>query len=275
MIPFDLHSHCDLSFDGVSSAEDMVSTAVSLGIRYYALTDHVDLGDHADPDFDLAATVNGSREQIPPLRERYADRITLLYGVELGQPAHEPELAEKLLSENGYDFVIGSVHNIRGYDDFYFLDYTKLDVTKLLDAYFEELRETAEWGRFDVLAHITYPLRYITGEYGINVDMNRYSGVLDDTFRALIRNGCGIEINTSGLRQKIGVTMPDLPIVKRYRELGGEILTIGSDAHRTDDLGKGISEGIAVAREAGFDRVCVFVKRKPTYIDTANVQKGR
>ncbi|MBP5605174.1 MAG: histidinol-phosphatase HisJ family protein, partial [Ruminiclostridium sp.] len=173
-IPFDLHTHCDLSFDGSSSAEDMVKQAITLGLKYHALTDHVDLGEYPDPDFDLEATVNGAREQIPALKNKYADKITLLYGVELGQMCHEPETAGRLISQNSYDFVIGSVHNIRGYEDFYFLDYTKLDVTALLDAYFEELLETAENADLDVLGHITYPLRYIAGEYGINVDMSRY-----------------------------------------------------------------------------------------------------
>ena len=264
---FDLHSHCDLSFDGKSSAEEMVRRAVELGVMYYALTDHVDLGDHADPDQDIETTVNGAREQIPELRKRYADKVTLLYGVELGQAVHEPETAERLLRENGYDFVIGSVHNVRWYDDFYFLDHNKLDPIKLLDIYFDELLETAEWGKFDVMAHITYPLRYIVGEYGIKIDMQRWKGRLDEIFRALIRNGCGIEINTSGLRQKLNRLMPEASMVKRYRELGGEILTVGSDAHCTDDLGKGIEEGIAAAREAGFDRIAVFKNRKPTFVE--------
>ena len=265
-IPFDLHSHCTLSFDGISTAEDMIKQAVKLGIKYYALTDHVDLGDHPDPEFDLGATVNGAKELIPPLQEKYADRVELLYGVELGQPTHEPELAGKLLRENDYDFVIGSIHNIRGHDDFYFLDYNVIDPVKLLDAYFEELLEMARWGKFDIMAHITYPLRYIVGDCGIDIDMTRYDAVIDDIFRELINNGRGIEINTSGLRQKIGRMLPDVGYVTRYRQLGGKILTIGSDAHCADDLGKGIADGIAAAREAGFTEIAVFRKRKPLFI---------
>ena len=266
MIPFDLHTHCTLSFDGRSSAEEMVSQAAKLGLKHYALTDHVDLGDHADPDFDLEATVNGAREQIPALREKYADRLDVIYGVELGQAVHDHELAEKLLAENDYDFVIGSTHNIRGYDDFYFLDYRENDPVELLGIYFGELLETAETADFDIMAHITYPLRYITGEYGTVIDMKRYDGIIGEIFRMLIRNGRGIEINTSGLRQKIGVTMPDAPLVKRYYELGGRILTIGSDAHCADDLGKGIAEGIELAKACGFSEIAVFKGRKPTFI---------
>lgn len=265
-IPFDLHTHSTLSFDGKSSAEDMVKRAAGLGIRHYALTDHIDLGEFPDPEFDLEATVNGAREQLPELQKKYADRIELLYGVELGQAVHDRALAEKLLTENDYDFVIGSAHFIRGHEDFYFLDYTGMDVPKLMKLYFEELLETAEWGRFDVLGHITYPLRYITGDHGIEVDMSGFVGIIDEILRTVIKNGKGIEINTSGLRQKYGRMFPDADIVNRYRELGGEILTIGSDAHCTEDLGKGISEGIAAAKAAGFDRITVFRKRRPEFV---------
>ena len=164
MIPFDLHTHCTLSFDGKSSAEDMVKRAVELGIKHYALTDHVDLGDYADPDFDLEKTVNGAREIIPSLQEEYADSIDLLYGVELGQATQDYETAERVLRENGYDFVLGSTHNIRGHKDFYFIDFSQTDPLPILSAYFDETAELAEWGKFDSLAHLTYPLRYIAGE---------------------------------------------------------------------------------------------------------------
>ena len=265
-VPFDLHTHCTLSFDGKSPADDMVKRAIELGMRYYALTDHVDLGEFPDPDFDLEATVNGAAEMIPALREEYADKIDLIYGVELGQSTQDPEKAAELLRNNDHDFVIGSLHNIKGYNDFYFLDYTDLDVNDLLDRYFGELLDMAAMGDFDVMGHITYPLRYITGEYGIDVDMSRWDKVIDEILRQLIKRGKGIEINTSGLRQKYGRTFPDADIVRRYRELGGEILTIGSDAHCTDDLGKGIAEGIAIGKSCGFEKIAVFKKRKPEFI---------
>lgn len=266
MIPFDLHTHCTLSFDGKSSAEDMVKRAVELGIKHYALTDHIDLGEFPDKDFDLEATVAGAKEQIPALQKKYAESTELLYGVELGQAVHDRELTEKLLAENDYDFVIGSTHFIRGHEDFYFLNYTDTDVPELMRLYFEELLETAEWGRFDIMGHITYPLRYITGEHGINVDLSEYGSIIDEILRTLIRNGKGIEINTSGLRQKYGRMFPDADTVRRYRELGGEILTVGSDAHCTDDLGKGIAEGIKLAKDIGFDKIAYYKRREVHFI---------
>ena len=265
-IPFDLHTHCTLSFDGKSSAYDMVRRAAELGIKHYALTDHVDLGEFADPDFDLEATVNGAREIIPPLREEYADRVDLLYGVELGQATQDSETAERLLRENDYDFVIGSLHNIKKHEDFYFLRYEGMNISRLLSKYCKELLDLASDCEYDVLGHITYPLRYIAGEYGADVDMSEYSDIIDDILTAVIIRGKGIEINTSGLWQKYGKMFPDKDILRRYRELGGEILTIGSDAHCADDLGKGIEDGIAAAKEAGFDKIAVFKHREPMFI---------
>ena len=266
MIPFDLHTHCTLSFDGKSSAYDMVRRAVELGIKHYALTDHVDLGEFADEYFDLEATVNGGRETIPALQKKFAGITDLLYGVELGQATQDYETAERLLRENRYDFVLGSTHNIRGHKDFYFIDFSQTDPLPILSAYFDETAELAEWGKFDSLAHLTYPLRYIAGEYGIKPDMSIFAPAIDRILQTLVRKNIALEINTSGLRQKIGVTMPDADIVKRYRELGGKLITIGSDAHCTDDLGKGIAEGIKLAKDTGFDKIAYYKRREVHFI---------
>lgn len=267
-ILFDLHTHSTLSFDGGSSAEDMVFRACELGMEYYALTDHVEIERFTDPEYNCDRTVAEAAVVIPALRDKYSDRIKLIYGVELGQPMHNKALTDKILAENSYDYIIGSSHTLRGMEDFYFLDYTKEENEpyKLLDIYFDEMLELVRWNGFDILAHITYPLRYIVGEYGISIDIGRYADIIDEIFITLIRNGKGIEINTSGLRQKIGVTLPELSYIRRFRELGGEILSIGSDAHNTDDLGKGIDEGIKLAKEAGFDKITYFIERKPNFI---------
>lgn len=266
-VPFDFHTHCELSFDGKDSPEEMICAAINLGMKAYALTDHVEAERFTEPDYRCDITVRRAAELLPPLKEKYSGQIDFLYGAELGQPVQNTALAEKLLAENDYDFVIGSLHAIAGYEDFYFLDYRENDPVFLLDRYFDELLAMAQWGKFDVLGHLTYPLRYICGEHGITVDMQRYDKIIDEIFRTLIANGCGIEINTSGLRQKIGKTMPDEKYVMRYRQLGGEIITIGSDSHGAADLGKGVAEGIELAKKAGFRKIACFKKRKAEFID--------
>jgi histidinol-phosphatase (PHP family) len=141
------------------------------------------------------------------------------------------------------------------------------DIYKLLESYFKEIYALCKWGKFDVLGHLTYTLRYIKGNFGIDIDISRYDELIAESFRTLIQNGCGIEINTSGLRQAYGDTFPSLKYVKLYRDLGGEILSIGSDAHTVEDLGKNIGDGAEIAKSAGFRHLCYFKRRKPVFID--------
>ena len=123
-----------------------------------------------------------------------------------------------------------------------------------------------KWRKFDILAHLTYPLRYINGIAKLNVDISQYNEIISESFRLLIQNGKGIEINTSGLRQPYGLTFPTLEYVKLFKELGGEIISIGSDAHCADDLGKGIIDGIKLAETGGFKYISYFKNRKPEFI---------
>ncbi|MCM1333899.1 MAG: histidinol-phosphatase HisJ family protein [Bacteroides sp.] len=265
-IPFDLHTHSRYSFDGEDGAEEMINRAAALGLNYYALTDHIEVNQFFDPEYEIEKSAAEAATALPPLKEKYAGKLAFLYGVELGQPHHDLALAEKILAAAPYDFVIGSCHMLRGYEDFYFLDYRKDPPEKLLPLYFEEVLEMAETADFDVLGHLTYPLRYIAGDHGFAVDMKQYEAAIDEIFRTLIRRGKGIEINTSGYRQKIGKALPDLPYIKRYRALGGEILTIGSDAHNVADLGKNIPDGITLAKAAGFERIAIFKGRRAEFI---------
>lgn len=265
-IPFDFHNHSTQSPDGENSVEEMVPRAIELGMKHYTITDHLEINKFYDEEFLYEEPVRQSSVILPQLKEKYKDKISLQYGVELGQALHDMTLTNRMLDSYNYDFIIGSCHMVRGYDDFYFLDYNEIDPQFLLDIYFEELLEMAEWGQFDVLGHLTYPLRYIVGDKGIPVDMEPYNAIIDEIFRTLIKNDMGIEINTSGLRQKIGRPLPDFGYVKRFYDLGGRILTIGSDAHRCEDLGKGITDGIEIARNAGFSEIACFKNRKPEFI---------
>ena len=266
LIPADSHNHSTQSPDGKNTLREMAERACELGIKHYTVTDHLEINKFYDPEFFYEEPVKQSSLLLPPLIEEYRGRLDIHYGVELGQPVHDYALTQRMLDSYDYEFIIGSCHMVKGWDDFYFLDYKEVDPHFLLKLYFEELLEMAEWGKFDVLGHLTYPLRYIVGDFGIKVDMSQYEGVISEIFRTLVKNGMGIEINTSGLRQKIGVTLPDEHYIRLYRKTGGEILTIGSDAHCTADLGKGIAEGISLAKKCGFDRIYYYDHRKPVAI---------
>lgn len=273
----DCHTHSTNSPDGSSPAEEMVKTACEKGLTAYALTDHCEINrwfsiEHygAEPNeydtYDFGRDFERSMTENTMLKEKYAGKINLICGIELGQAPFDFGLSEAVVSDKRLDFVIGSIHQIHAKDDFAFIDYDKEDIVKLLASYYEDMYRLCKWDKFDVLAHITYPLRYIEGDKGIKVDMSPYEELIRECFKLLVKNGKGIEINTSGLRQKYGQTFPNLYWVKLFREMGGEILSVGSDAHCTDDLGKGIRKGTELALEAGFDKLCYFKERKPVFI---------
>lgn len=170
------------------------------------------------------------------------------------------------MHDSRLDYVIASLHEMHGKEDFFCLDYEKESVPVLLAQYFEELLQICQWGKFDVLGHLTYPLRYIEGEHHIAVDLSAYEEQIRACLKALVEHGCGVEVNTSGLRQPYGKTFPTMEILKIYREFGGEMVTVGSDAHCADDVGRDISVGIRMAQEAGFPYLCYFHEREPIYI---------
>lgn len=266
----DCHCHSEWSFDGRESTDDICRKAIEKGIDVIAITDHCEANGWNNPDEsefgNFAELIPQSVSHMKESQRKYAGKVKLLRGLELGQAMQDLEAAEKSLALDDFDFVLASVHNVRNMRDFYWLDYEKLSVDELLKTYFNEILEVVRWNRFDSLAHLTYPLRYISGKSGIKVDMSRYFYITDEIFKTLIGNGKALEVNTSGLRQKLGKTMPDAELLKRYRELGGEYITVGSDAHRKDDIGKGINEAIKILRETGFTQYHYFEQHKPVEV---------
>lgn len=261
----DLHMHTSSSFDGNYPAALMAQAAVENGLATIAFTDHFDV------DFferhNLDSRQKSSYEDICSVVDSFDGKIKILKGIEMGQPTYDLPLTEKSLARYEYDFVIGSIHNLRCMPDFGDLDYpayTQAEIYSLLDRYFEEELLLAKWNGFDTLAHLTYPMRYIVQKgREKDVDLSRYDDITDEIFKVLISNGKALEINTSGLRQPIGKTMPTQNYVLRFKELGGEFLTLGSDAHFTEHVGAGIDTGYEIAENCGFRYVTYYENRKP------------
>ena len=273
----DCHTHTHISPDSEAALPDMLRKAQELWLFAYAVTDHVELcrwypqgyyhtlPRNEEDFFDYAARFEQSMAQNAVARE-LAQGLTFMNGIELGEPDADFGLASSVCADKRLDFVIASLHELPGKLDFYFLDYTKEDVPALLTTYFTTLLQIAEWNGFDVLGHITYPLRYIVGDAGIQVDMTQYRDIIAEIFRTVIRNGKGIELNTSGYRQTYGKPFPDAELLRLYRDLGGKLLTLGSDAHKPGDVGAGIAEGAALAKSVGFDRIAYYMRHDPCYI---------
>lgn len=262
----DMHTHSDNSPDGTHSPMYMCEHAVRKGLRALAVTDHCETDKFVEQKY--ASSVFHSYFETAKARNAFEGQLLVLTGLEIGQAFSNKLLSEKIIAKYPYDFVLASVHTPRGFDqDIKEIDYTKIDVYKFINDYFEELTELAQWEYCDALAHITCPMRGIQGIYKIDFDYSKVQDNLDQLLLTMIKHNKALEINTSGLRQPIGRTMPDEQIVKRYRELGGEYVTIGSDAHNAYDVGEGIEEAMQMLKRCGFDKVTFYVSRQAMQID--------
>lgn len=263
----DLHMHTSSSFDGNYSAAMMCESAIENGLATIAITDHFDVDFFERHNLDFRQ--KSSYEDICSVKDILSDKIRILRGIEMGQPTYDLALTEKSLARYEYDFVIGSIHNPRNQPDYGDFDYAALaqdEIYAMLDNYFEEELMLAKWNGFDTFAHLTYPMRYIVQAGRKDIVLDRYNDITDEIFKVLVANGKALEINTSGLRQPIGKTMPTEDYVKRFKDLGGEFLTLGSDAHFTEHVGAGIDEGYAIAERCGFKYVTYFKDRKPIQV---------
>ena len=264
----DSHTHTNCSPDGSNSVDEMYRRAKELELYYYTITDHCECNDYdgAHIGFSYRKWTDEGYRRMSESAERLHYDVRLLKGLELGQPVQNFSAAEDVLGARAYDFVLGSVHNIKGFEDFYFLKYDEMPegyIDRLLTSYFGEMLQMVQWGKIDSVAHLTYPLRYIRGDHKIEIDMRPHEEEVRAVFTEMIRRDIALEINTSGLRQAIGCFLPDKPYVELYRSMGGRLLTIGSDAHRVEDLGKGIEEGLEMMKEAGFTEFAVYVAHEP------------
>lgn len=267
----DTHVHSQNSFDGESTVREICNAALGKGIGTVTITDHMEapeirLGDRSVYG-NAVKQITKSVKDVEALAPEFEGRVRLLRGMELGEPMHMPKLTRKAMEIADFDFILASVHNLKDMEDFYYLEYDSSNTDKLLKMYFDELLDTAENADFDSIAHLTYPLRYVYERTDIKVDLDKHIDAIDSIFKALIKREKALEINTSGLFKKMAVTMPDINLVRRFRELGGKYITLGSDAHNCKDLAQGIEQGIELAKVCGFDYFTVFKNRKPEMVE--------
>lgn len=272
MIFTDHHIHSSCSYDAEDSMLDMALACGELGVTRMCFTDHCDL-DWEETGLPWPECGEVWLHSVEAWRHTVADapaKLDICIGIELGEMNHDPERAKKIIaSAPELDFVLASIHNLRMTPDFYCLHYeSEAHCVELLDRYMDELIEVAGMDDFDVLSHIGYTRRYmLRAGYQVSVSDARYANKMEHLLKTLIARGKGIEANTSGLRHTaINDTIPTTEILRLYRELGGEIITVGSDAHRTVDAGRGIHHCYNTLRELGFKYVCAFRHREPEFI---------
>ncbi len=255
----DFHTHTKYSFDSKADPYDVCKAALKRGIKVIALTDHYDV-DSEDQGLKMDMDITERRAVIAELKERFSDKLEVVHGIELGQPYLRPKFSEKLVRDAEYEFVLGSVHNLKKVPDFYYLDYSKAGeglLEKLFSRMLDDVLKLAKLPYVNSVAHITYPLRYSVPA-GKNIDLKQFYPKLEKVFSEMVRTEKALEINTSPIRRGLGFTMPDAEILSLYKECGGRYVTVGSDSHKSSDVGSDIECAYEVMKKCGFDKVTVF-----------------
>ena len=262
----DVHCHTLISPDSHAPLGDMAAAAVAAGLRELCVTDHCDLLDsNGDPvtTFDWTA----AQEQYLSVKAALGDKLALRLGIELGSAPYDPDTARTILAGggDGLDFVLGSLHNWIGAEgnlDLYFSDFhenhalARKAVESTLDHIWTLVTQYPDC--YDSLAHINYPLRYIRRD-GIDLSLADWEDRVRAIFTEVAKTDHALEVNTRHGRD-LSVWPP---LLRWFRECGGRLVTVGSDAHRPEDVATGIPEALELLNAAGFRQVTTFAGRKP------------
>lgn len=262
MVLFDNHNHSQFSFDGKrASIEDGARAAVTAGLGGVAFTDHCDffVPEMKASYENLTSEVFDVRLQqeeinrVQEILENGKTDLRILKGIEIGMHCDHHEDIRKTLSENSFDQVIASVHYLDGTDPFYGGYYEDKDWKQAYGHYLETIFHEMTWLKdFDIMGHYDYVVRY--APYPVTCLRYRdFSDVMDEIFKYLIHEGKALEINTKSYQDHKGrVVVLDSEVLKRYREMGGEIISLGSDSHSPDRIGEGFREYALLLKSLGF-----------------------
>ncbi len=269
----DMHVHTRWSSDAEVPVCEQVERAIELGMESICITDHQDFdAPRFPPDYFTFliddrgddAAISEYLADLAKVKETYADRIEVLAGIELGMQPYLCEKLTALASSFPFDFIIGSTHTFHKMDAEDKRHYDGMDIGLAVSQYFqEELENIKRFQSFDVAGHMDFVLRYGPGALE-QFTYARYGDILDEILKALITTGRGIECNTSKFVAK-NMTNPHRDIIKRYAELGGEIITFGSDSHVSARLGEGFKAVGEMVKDCGIQYYAVFRQHKPAF----------
>ena len=267
MLLADCHVHSGFSSDSETPVEAMIEAAIAQGRKYFYLTDHHDIDYPVGPDerdFILDQPVYTGR--LEQLREQYRDRIQVRIGVELGLMAQIADKTTAYAAGYPYDFIIGSSHLVRGKDPYYPEYYEGKTEKQAYEEYFLSILENVKtFDCFHVYGHLDYVIRYGPNRDTFYNPMDYYD-IFKELLTILIGKGKGIEINTGNLNKGFSYPHPHEDLLKLYRQLGGEIITVGSDAHVPQYLGYGFDQAEALLQRCGFRYYTLFAEGKPQQI---------
>lgn len=262
---YDFHLHSHFSADSAAAMDEMVYAGKSIGLSGICFTDHVDL-DYPDSQISFEFMYDDYINELNDIRASVQGDFEIYTGVEIGMQPHIYAENEALLKDRGFDFIIGSIHCVNKkdlYDGSYLEGITH---DQGIINYFQDMLKCLDnFSDFDVLGHLDGIRRYLYGNKE-SFSYEVYKGYIYDVLSRLVNSHKGIEVNTSGLRYGLSSFHPLPEILKLYRSLGGEIITIGSDSHRPDTLGYEFNNALNLLTDIGFKYYSIYKDRKPLFI---------
>lgn len=267
MLAADCHVHSGFSSDTDTPVEQMIAAAIAQGRRYFYLTDHHDIGYPVGEDGrDFILDIEPYLATLRRLQEKYQSQIEIRTGIELGLQAQAAEQINAFAAAYPVDFVIGSSHLVNGMDPYYAEYYEGRTEQQAYEQYFLSILENAQtFDCFQVYGHLDYVIRYGPHKDEFYDPMDYYD-IFKELLTTLIDKGKGIEINTGSLYKGFAYPHPHETILKLYRQLHGELITIGSDAHVPQYVGYGFEQAEALLQRCGFRYYTLFKAGKPQQI---------
>ena len=264
MITADCHLHTQFSTDSEASMESMIEAAIQKGLRTVCFTEHLDY-DYPPEDGKEVFLVDlpAYQEKLFELRERWRGKIEVLFGIELGMMPYLGERCEAVVRAWPFDFVIASSHLVDGRDPYDPSFFEGVSEEEAYASYFRTVpANVGAFSSFHTYAHLDYIVRY--GPHrNERYSYEKYREVLESALRVLIESGKALEVNTGGYRYGLGQPNPHLDVLRAYRALGGELITIGSDAHAPADVARAFPLLAELLPSLGFSHYAVFRGGKP------------
>ena len=262
----DTHIHTWYSNDACSNMEEVCRAAWEGGLSAIAITDHYEFKKGGLPSPYYLLRAEQRTAELARVKARWAGRLEVLRGVEIGQPHWNPEKSRADAGSGDYDMVIGSLHDLRpGVSIYTGYDYSKAEVRDgMYRQFFEEAREMVRVADFDTFGHYDYPIRKMEGY--VEPTLTPWKEYALPFLKELAESGRALEVNTVGHRRWMGVVGGEQWVLEAFRQYGGRYVTVGTDAHHTCDVGAGVKAAYDAMRAAGFDKVTIYRERKPVQL---------
>lgn len=267
----DCHVHTTMSYDGKATMQEYINVSGEKNVDELTFTEHYDICENVNT---IIKPTNLKEYYNEYLKVKNSTKLKLNFGIEVGLQTDQVKELEQTINKYPFDFVIGSSHIVQkkdiGDDKSFFEGRTQKEVYLI---YLEEvLRNIKLFNNFDVYGHLDNIVRY--GNYvNKKIYYNDFREILDEILIELIRKDKGIEINSSGIGYGLGSPHPNIEILSRYKELGGKIITMGSDAHKSKELVKNFDKSFDLLEQVGFDEITIFHQRNPEFVKIKQLKK--